>query len=142
MPADIQVNTAQNGAWEYCFLRETCRGSAQLSLPLRHIPAQMILRLQIEKKSFLLVLISEHSQVSEINAAVIRKLWVKKYLASAEQQESFVFRHFETCLVPYSRGFILELIWACVCHFPCAYVTSVNIRYAYVYACAYAYVAV
>ena len=23
MPADIQVNTAQNGIWEYCFLRET-----------------------------------------------------------------------------------------------------------------------
>ena len=78
MPADMQVNPAQNGVWEYCFLRETCRGSVQLSLPLRQIPAQMILRLQIEKKPFLLVLISEHSQVSETNAAVIKKLWVKK----------------------------------------------------------------
>ena len=35
----------------------------------------------------MLVLVSEDSQVSEINAAVIRKLWVKKYLASAEQQK-------------------------------------------------------
>ena len=58
----------------------------------------------------MLVLVSEHLHVSEINAAVIRKLWVKKYLASAEQQkqqENFVLK---TCLVPYSHGFILELI--------------------------------
>ena len=40
-----------------------------------------------KKKTFMLVLVSEDSQVSEINAAVIRKLWVKKYLASAEQQK-------------------------------------------------------
>ena len=86
MPADIQVNIAQNGVSEYCFLRETCRGSSQLSLALRQIPAQMISRLQ----TFCLstgLLVSEHSQVSEINAGEMRKLWVKKYLASAEQQK-------------------------------------------------------
>ena len=32
--------------------------------------------------------------------------------------------------------------YACVFHFPCAYATSVNIRYTYVHVCAYAYVAV
>ena len=49
MPADIQVNTAQSGVWKYCFRRETCRDSWQLSLPLRQIPAQMISRWQIKK---------------------------------------------------------------------------------------------
>ena len=65
----------------------------------------MIPRLQIKKRPFTLVLVSEHSQVSEINVAVIRKLCVKKYLASAEeqkQQQNFVFRHFD--------GFILKVI--------------------------------
>ena len=32
--------------------------------------------------------------------------------------------------------------YACVCHFPCAYATSVNIHYAYVFACHHAYAAV
>ena len=32
--------------------------------------------------------------------------------------------------------------YSCVCHFPCAYATCVNIRYAYIYACAFAYIAV
>ena len=41
-------------------------------VPLGQIPAQMISRLQI-KKSFVLVLAGEHSQVLEVNAAVIRK---------------------------------------------------------------------
>ena len=41
-------------------------------MPLLQIPAQMILRLQI-KKPFVLVLVSEHSQVSDINVDVIRK---------------------------------------------------------------------
>ena len=45
-------------------------------------------------------------------------------------------------LVPYSHGFILELITLAYVTFPGAYATSVNIRYAYVHACAYAYVAV
>ena len=81
MPADIQVSIAQNGVWGYCFLRETCRGSWQLSLP------QMISKLKIKKPFAVLVLVNEPSQVSEINAAVIRKLWVKRYLASAEQQK-------------------------------------------------------
>ena len=65
-------------------------------MPLRQILAQMISRLQINKP-FVLVLVTEHTQHSEINAAVIRTLWVKKYLASAEQQkqqENFVLRHF------------------------------------------------
>ena len=93
----------------------------------------------------MLVLVSEHSQISEINAAVIRKLWVKKHLASAEQQkrqENFVFRHFENVPRPILPRLHSGAHCACVCHFPCAYATSVNIRYAYVYACAYAYVAV
>ena len=61
----------------------------------------------------MLVLVSERSQVSEINAAVIGKLWVKNYLASAEQQkqqENFVLRHFENVPRPIPHGFILELI--------------------------------
>ena len=140
MPADIQVNTEK-----YCFLRETCRDSLQLSMPLRQIPAQMISRLQI-KEPFVLVLVSEHSQVSEINAAVIRGLWVKRYLASAEQQkqqENLVFvRHFENVPRPILPRLQSGAHCACECHFPCAYATSVNIRYASVYACAYAYVAV
>ena len=106
----------------------------------------MISTLQIKKNTFVLVLVSEHSQVSEINAAVVRKLWVKtKYLTSAEQQkqqENFVFRHFENVPRPILPRLHSGAHCACVCHFPCAYATSVNIRYAYVYACAYAYVAV
>ena len=93
----------------------------------------------------MLVLVSEHSQVSEINAAVIRKLWVKMYLASAEQQkqqENFVFRHFENGPRPILPQLHSGAHYACVCHFPCAYATSVNIRYAYVCPCVYAYVAV
>ena len=104
----------------------------------------MISRLQI-KKPFVLVLVSEYSQVSEINKAMLRKLWVKKYLASAgqqKQQENFVFRHFENMLRLILPRLHSGAHYACVCHFPCAYATSVNIRYAYVYACAYAYVAV
>ena len=61
---------------EKMFLRETCRRSSQLSLPLRQIPAQMISWLQI-KEIFYVRLVSQHSQVSEINAAMKRKLWVK-----------------------------------------------------------------
>ena len=60
------------------------------------------------------MLVSEYSQVSEINSAVIRKLRVKSYLSSAEQQkqqENFVFVcYLKTCLVSYSHGFILKLI--------------------------------
>ena len=88
----------------------------------------------------MLGLVSEPSQVSEINAAVIRKLWVKKYLASADQQSSR--RNFENVPLPILPRLHSGAHCACVCHFPCAYATSVNIRYAYVYACAYAYVAV
>ena len=106
----------------------------------------MISRLQIYKrKLFVLVLVSKHSQVSGINAAVIRKFWVKKYLASAEQQkqqENFVFRHFENVPRPILPRLHSGSHYACVCYFPRAYATSVNIRYAYVYVCAYAYVAV
>ena len=49
MPADIQVNTAQNTENTVFYEKLTCRGSSQLSLPLRQIPAQMISRLQIKK---------------------------------------------------------------------------------------------
>ena len=93
----------------------------------------------------MLALVSEDSSVSEINAAVIRKLWVKKYLASAEQQkqqENFVFRHFENVPCPILPRLHSGSHSACVCYFPCAYATSVNIRYVFVHACAYAYVAV
>ena len=86
----------------------------------------------------MLVLVREHSQVSEINAAVIRK----SYLASAEQQKqqgNFVLRRFENVPLPILPRLHSGAHCACVCHFPCAYATSVNIRYAYVYACAYAY---
>ena len=79
----------------------------------------------------MLVLVSEHSQVSEINAAVIRKLWVKKYQASAEQQmqqENFVFCHFENFPRPILPQLHSGAHCACVCHFPCTYATSVNIR--------------
>ena len=106
----------------------------------------MISRLQIIiKKTFVLVLVSEHSQVSEINVTVIRKLWVKKFLASAEeqkQQENFVFRHFENVPRPILPRLHSGAHCSCVCHFPCAYATNVNTRYAYVHACAHAYVAV
>ena len=105
----------------------------------------MISRLQI-KEPFVLVLVSEHSQVSEINAAVIRRLWVKRYLASAEQQkqqENLVFvRHFENVPRPILPRLQSGAHCAYECHFPCAYATSANIRYASVYACAYAYVVV
>ena len=93
----------------------------------------------------MLVLVSEISQVTEINAAAIRKFWIKKYLASAEpqkQQENFVFRHFENAPRPILPRLHSRAHCACLCYFPCAYATGVNIRYAYVYACAYAYVAV
>ena len=76
---------------------------------------------------------------------MLRKLWVKKYLASAEQQkqqENFVFRYFENMLRLILPRLHSGAHCVCVCHFPCAYATSVDIRYAYVYACAYAYVAV
>ena len=102
-----------------------------LSRPLRQIPAQ-------KKNPFVLVLVSEHSQISEINAAVIRKLWVKSSKSNRRISSSAILK---TCLVSYSHGFIPELICACVFHFPCVYAASVNIRYAYVYACADAYVA-
>ena len=87
------------------------------------------------KKPFVLVLVSEHSQVSQINAAVIRKSWVKKCPASAEQQkqqENFVFRHFENVPRPILPRLPSGAYCACVCHFLCAYATGVNIRYAYV----------
>ena len=45
-----------------------------------------------------------------------------------------------TWLVPYSRGFILKFTALAYVTFPV--LISVNIRYAYVYACAHAYVAV
>ena len=93
----------------------------------------------------MLALVIEHSQISEINAVVIRKLWVKKYPASAgqqKQQENFVFCHFENVPRPILLRLHSGAHCACVCHFLCAYATSVNIRYASDYACAYAYVAV
>ena len=71
---------------------------------------------------------------------MIRKLWAKKYLASGEQQKqhNFVFvRHFENVPRPILPRLHSGAHCACVCHFPCAYVTSMNIRYAHVYACAY-----
>ena len=55
------------------------------------------------------MLVSEHSQVSEINAAVIRKLRVKMYLSSVEQISSSS-AILKTCLVSHSHGFILKLI--------------------------------
>ena len=76
---------------------------------------------------------------------MIGKLWVKNYLASAEQQkqqENFVLRHFENVPRPILSRLHSGAHCAYVCQFPCAYATSVNIRYAYFYACAHAYVAV
>ena len=58
-------------------------------------------------------------------------------------QENFVFvRHFENVARPIPPRLHSGAHCAYVCHFPCAYATSVNILYAYVYACAYAYVTV
>ena len=77
-----------------------------------------------KKKPFVLVLVSEHSQVSELNAAVIRKLWVKSiwHLQSSKSSRRI------------SSSAILKIHSGahCACrvyHFPCAYATSVNIRY-------------
>ena len=84
----------------------------------------------------MLVLVSEDSQVSEKNAAVIRKL---SGICRAAKAAGEILKTF---LVPYSHGFILELITLAYVTFPGAYATSVNIHYAYVHACAYAYVAV
>ena len=104
-------------------------------MPLRQILAQMISRLQINKP-FVLVLVTEHTQHSEINAAVIRKLCVKKYLASAEQQKQVSSSAiFKTC----PRPILARLHSGAQC---LAYVTFLVLRYAYVYAFAYAYVAV
>ena len=104
---------------------------------LRQIPAQVFSRLQKKKKPFVLVPASEHSLVSEINAAVIRKLWVNKDLAAPEQQkqqENFVFCRFENVPRPILPWLHSGAHCTCVCRFPCTYATSVNIRYAYVYA--------
>ena len=98
--------------------RNLPRQFAELSLPLRQIPAQIFSRLITNKK-----------KVSEINAAVIRMLWVKKYLASAEQQKqqgNFVFCHLESVPRHILPRLHSEAYCACVCHFPCAYTTSVN----------------
>ena len=54
------------------------------------------------------------------------------------QNGVFVFvRHFENVSRPILPRLHSGAHCACVCHLPCPYATSVNIRYAYVYACAY-----
>ena len=81
----------------------------------------MTSRLQI--KSFVLVLVSEHSQVSEINAAVIRKLWVKKYPASVELQNSSsaILENVPRPTLPYGAPFVKVLFRPNLCHFPLIY---------------------
>ena len=91
----------------------------------------------------MVVLVSEHSQVSEINAAV--KIVGKKLSGicrAAKAAGEFVFRDFENVPRPILPQLHFGAHCACVCHFPCAYATSVNIRYAYVYACVYSSIAV
>ena len=74
-------------------------------------------------------------------------MWVKKYLASAEQQkqqENFIFRRFENVPRPILPQLQSGAHCTCVC--TCMSLSlclcNVNIHYAYVYACAYAYVTV
>ena len=61
---------------------------------------------------------------------------------AAKVAGEFRLLHFENVPRPILQRLHSGAHCACICRFPCAYATSVNIRSAYVYACAYAYVAV
>ena len=114
MPADIQVNTAQNGVWEYCFLRETCRGSSQLSLPLRQIPALMISILQIQKTFCVSTgkwpFTSLRNKCNRDKKKRGKKVSGICRAAKARRRISSASAILKTCLAQYSEGFILELI--------------------------------
>ena len=135
MPADIQVNTAQNRIWEYCFLRETCRDSWQLSLPLRQIPAQMISRWRI-KETFCVstgkwAFTSLRNKCSRDKKIVGKK--VSGTCRPSKAAGEFRLPPFWKHASPILRRLHSGAHCACVCHFPRAYATSLNIRYAYAY---------
>ena len=73
MPADIKLILPKMASENTIFYEKLAEAVPNYPMPLGQIQAQMISRLQI-KKPFVLVLASEHSQVLEVNAAVIRKL--------------------------------------------------------------------
>ena len=150
MQADIQVNsvqyysTVQNGVREYCFAWVTCRGSSQLSLPLRQIPALMISILQIQKT--FCVSTGKRTFTSLRNKCNRDKKIVGKKVSgicrAAKAAGEFRPPSFWKRTSSHTSRLHSGAHCAYVCQFPCAYATSVNIRYAYFYACAHAYVAV